>query len=129
MRNTGKGITKELPTILETTAGAVAGNVVAKMIEDKDVMKMGKYAGLLVAGLGLGAAIVMPKNNMIKNVGIGMITAGFGKFASSLIDKPEPAKIMGLQRRLNGESSYIGAISKINDTGYQTINNDNVANL
>ena len=130
MKTSNKGITKQLPGILETTAGAVAGNVVANMIEQKDLFKMGKYAGLLVAVAGLGASMAMPKNELIKNVGLGMITTGLTKLASSFIDKPQSTLVKnGLQRRLNGDSSMIGAIRKINDTGYQTINSDNVANI
>lgn len=100
---------------------------------------MAKYSGLLVAIAGIGASFLMQKNNTIKNVGLGMVASGLSNFADSMITERKyaldsangvvkGARIQGLNKKING-SSMIGAIPKMNDTGYQTINMDNVANI
>ena len=139
MKRSSNGLMKELPTVLETTAGAVAGSVVAKQIEQKNLFGMAKYSGLVVAIAGIGASFLMQKNNTIKNVGLGMVASGLSNFADSMITERKyaldsangvikGARIQGLNKKING-TSMIGAIPKINDLGYSTINMDNVANI
>lgn len=139
MKRSSNGLMKELPTVLETTAGAVAGSVVAKQIEQKNLFGMAKFSGLVVAIAGVGASFLMQKNTTIKNVGLGMVASGLSNFADSMITERKyaldsangvvkGARIQGLNKKING-SSMIGAIPKISDSGYSTINMDNVANI